>query len=67
MKMTLHGMLRGNEQDTIDSLLVDIIKATLAGEMDGDALFMRGKLKKNLDKYDTLPAHQPVLHGLTST
>ena len=54
MKMTLHGMLRGNEQDTIDSLLVDIIKATLAGEMDGDALFMRGKLKKNLDKYDTL-------------
>ena len=54
MKCTLHGMLRGNEQDTIDSLLVDIIKATLAGEMDGDALFMRGKLKKNLDKYDTL-------------
>ena len=52
--MTLDGMLRGNTQDVVDSLLVDIINATLAGEMNGDQLFMRGKLKKNLDKYDTL-------------
>ena len=54
MKMTLDGMLRGNTQEVIDEQLVEIINATLAGQMNGDQLFMRGKLKKNLDKYDTL-------------
>ena len=54
MKMSLDGMLQGSKQEVIDSLLVDIIEATLAGKMDGDQLFMRGQLKKNLDKYDTL-------------
>ena len=54
MKMTLDGMLKGDSQTTIDDALVGIIEATLAGKMDGDQLFMRGKLTKNLDKYDTL-------------
>ena len=47
-------MLDGAEQQQVDDNLIQIIKDTLEGRMDGDQLFMRGKLKKNLDKYDTL-------------
>ena len=54
MQTTLDAMLDGAEQQQVDDNLIEIIRATLAGQMDGDQLFMRGKLKKNLDKYDTL-------------
>ena len=54
MKTTLDAMLEGADQKQVDDNLISIIKDTLAGKMDGNQLFMRGKLTKNLDKYDTL-------------
>ena len=54
MQTTLDAMLTGVDQREVDDNLIQIIEDTLAGRMDGDQLFMRGKLKKNLDKYDTL-------------
>jgi DNA polymerase elongation subunit (family B) len=54
MKFTLDAMLMQKDQHYVDEYLITVINDTLAGRMDGDQLFMRGKLKKNLDKYDTL-------------
>jgi len=54
MLTTLNAMLEGAGQQQVDDNLSQIIENTLAGRLDGDQLFMRGKLKKNLDKYDTL-------------
>ena len=54
MQTTLDAMLDGLDQEQVDANLIGIIQATLDGRMDGDQLFMRGKLKRNLDKYDTL-------------
>ena len=54
MKFSLDAMLMQKDQEYVDEYLIGVIEATLAGQMDGDQLFMRGKLKKNLDKYDTL-------------
>lgn len=54
MQVTLDCMLRGDPKKHIDNVLISLITRCLRGELDGNELFMRGKLTKNLDKYDTL-------------
>lgn len=54
MKTTLDGMLAGLPQSEVDAQLTGLIDRVLSGTVPPRDVFMRGKLKQNLDAYETL-------------
>ena len=54
MKTTLDAILEGEKQSLVDDRLCQLIENVLGGDLDPSEVLMKGKLKKNLDKYETL-------------
>ena len=62
MKATLNAMLDGRPVDSLNDELSEYITNVVEGNVDGEDLAMRGKLKKDLSDYKTLSGSSAAAH-----